>query len=92
VIWFNTRQFPSRVFEIENSTDFRGALTKFSELQDFTTEFFIVSPQARKQKYETEVKKRAFQPIAKRCKFRSYENVEQYYESLLNHNIVRDIL
>ena len=92
VIWFNKRQFPYRVFEIENSTDFRGALTKFSELQDFTTEFFIISPKERKQKYETEVKKRAFEPISKRCKFRSYENVEEYYERLLNYSSVKNIL
>jgi len=92
VIWFNQRQFPYRVFEIENSTDFRSALTKFSELQDFTTEFFIVSPQERQQKYETEVKKRAFEPIAKRCKFRSYKKVEEYYERLLSYRSVRNIL
>mgnify|MGYP000097139459 CR=1 FL=1 len=29
VIWFNQRNFPSYVFEIEHSTDFRSALTKF---------------------------------------------------------------
>lgn len=92
VIWFNERKFPSRVFEIEHSTDFRGAFTKFCELQDFTTEFFVVSPEKREQKYQTEVRKRAFQPIANRCQFRSYENVEKYYQALLNYSKVKKIL
>lgn len=92
VIWFNERRFPSRVFEVEHSNDFRGAFTKFSELQDFTTEFFIVAPEEREQKYQTEVRKRAFQQIANRCQFRSYEDVERYYEALLNYSKVKKIL
>jgi hypothetical protein len=54
VIWFNQRNFPARVFEVEHSSDFRDALIKFSELQDFTTDFFIISPEDRRQKYETD--------------------------------------
>lgn len=92
VIWFNERKFPSRAFEIEHSSDFRSALIKFSELQDFTTKFFIVSPKERRQKYETEVGKRAFEPIATRCQFRSYENVEKHYQQLLNYSAVRNLL
>jgi len=92
VIWFNNRGFPYRVFEVENSTDFRNALIKFFELQDFMTEFFIVSPENRKQKYEKEISKRAFCPIAGRCQFRSYENVEQHYQGLLEYSKVKTLL
>ncbi len=37
VAWFNERGFPEKIFEVEDSTDFRGSLVKFAELQDFNT-------------------------------------------------------
>ena len=92
VIWFNQRKFPSHAFEIEHSTDFRGALIKFTELQDFTTKFFLIAPEERHKKFKTEISKRAFEPIAKRCNFRSYENVEEYYHRLLSYSTVRNLL
>jgi hypothetical protein len=92
VIWFNMRRFPYKAFEVENSTDFRGSLTKFCELQDFTTDLFIIAPDSRKQKYEREIKKTAFSTIANRCKFRSFENIEAYYESLLNYRRFSNLL
>ncbi|HIJ67413.1 MAG TPA: hypothetical protein HPP87_07645 [Planctomycetes bacterium] len=92
VIWFNQRNFPSHVFEIEHSTDFRSALTKFVELQDFTTRFFLIAPEERYKKFETEIRKRAFEVIANRCNFRSYESIEKYYRGLLNYSTVRNLL
>jgi len=92
VIWFNKRGFPYRVFEVENSTNFRNALIKFFELQDLMTEFFIVSPETRKGKYEIEVSRGVFMSIARRCQFKSYENIEQYYQGLLNYAKVKPML
>ena len=92
VIWFNKRKFPARVFEVEHSTDFRGALIKFCELQDFTTEFFLISPEGRRQKYETEIGKRVFEAISKRCQFQSYENIESYYNGILSYSEVKKLL
>jgi hypothetical protein len=43
VIWFNKRGFPSSIFEVEQSSDFRDAFVKFVELQDFQTQFYCVS-------------------------------------------------
>jgi len=92
VIWFNHRRFPSHVFEIEHSTDFRSALIKFSELQDFTTKFFLIAPEEKHEKFKTEIGKRAFDLIVNRCTFRSYEQVEQYYNGLLSYSTIRDLL
>lgn len=92
VVWFNQRKFPSHVFEIEHSTNFRDALIKFTELQDFTTKFFLIAPEQRLGKFKTEIAKRAFEPIASRCNFRTYQNIEQYYESLLGYSKVRNLL
>ena len=83
VVWFNQRGFPSKVFEVENSTDFRGAFVKFMELQDFITECCCVSPLERKAKFDRELAKTAFAPIQKRVRFLSYEAIESDY----NHSL-----
>ena len=83
VIWFNNRGFPSSVFEVEHSTNFRSALIKFCELQDFHTDFWCVADQSRKQKFERELESAAFAAIKSRCKFRAYEDVETAYETAI---------
>jgi len=83
VIWFNERFFPSKIFEVENSTDFRDAFVKFMELQDFLTEFICVSPSERKSKFDREIEKNAFRPIKERIKFYSYEQIESDYNASL---------
>lgn len=88
VIWFNERMFPSMVFEVENSTDFRDAFIKFMELIDFQTQFSCVAPLERKSKFDKEIVKNAFSPIRNRVKFYSYEEVESDYKiSLQKYNI-----
>jgi len=89
VVWFNERMFLSKVFEVENSTDFRGAFVKFMELQDFQTNFICVAPNERKAKFEREITKTAFLPIQNRVKFYSYEDVEHDYNlSLQKYRIL----
>ncbi len=83
VIWFNERGFPAKVFEVEHSTDFRSALIKFCELQDFNTLFYCVSKEDREEKFEREITKAAFDSIRERCKFQSYEAVEETYQRSL---------
>lgn len=92
VIWFNKRGFPEKVFEVEDSTDFRGSLVKFTELQDFKTHFNLIADSARKTKFEREISKSAFQNIANRCNFIDYGQVEELYSARLNyHKISREI-
>ncbi|MBR1786512.1 MAG: hypothetical protein IJ756_05050 [Paludibacteraceae bacterium] len=89
VIWFNERDFPQVVFEVEHSTDFRDGLLKFMELQDFQTRFYCVSNADRESKFEKEKNKYAFIPIRDRVKFLSYEQIESDYQrALKNVNIV----
>ena len=84
VIWFNKRGFPSKIFEVEDSTDFRDALIKFSELQDFVTSFCCVSEEKRRTKFLKEINKTAFSPIKERCQFFSYDQVENDYKIALS--------
>ena len=68
-----------KIFEVEESTDFRDAFVKFLELQDFNTQFFCISHKNRKIKFEREINKVAFQILKERCIFRTYEEVENDY-------------
>ena len=79
VIWFNKRGFPFKIFEVEESTDFRDAFVKFIELQDFTAKFYCVSDESRKPKFEKEINKIAFQLIKRRCEFVNYAKIENDY-------------
>ena len=47
VIWFNQRQMPTHFYEVEHTTDIKNSLSKFYELQDFFSSFFIVADQYR---------------------------------------------
>ena len=83
VVWFNERGFPASVFEVEHSTDFRDALLKFCELQDFRARFCCIANEERRHKFEREIHKPAFAAIKERCQFRTYEDVENDYETAL---------
>lgn len=88
VIWFNKRGFPNKIFEVEQSTDFRDALIKFIELQDFKTEFYCIATNDRKIKFEREINKNAFSEIKERCKFLTYKQVYEEYELILKKSVL----
>ncbi len=84
VIWINGRGFPDSVFEVEHSTSFTNALSKFCELQDFHTKFYCVAEESRTDKFCRELNKSAFAAIKDRCEFRSYETIEKEYDIALH--------
>lgn len=88
VAWFNARGFPEKIFEVEDSTDFRGSLVKFAELQDFNTSFNLVASTERRTKYDREVSKIAFSNIINRCHFINYSDIEEYYNASLDYHKV----
>ena len=95
VFWFNERKFPACVFEIEHSTDFRNALIKFLELQDFNVEMYIVSPKERQREFFHKIEFSSFKPIKSRTKFISYEEISHWhsktYELMLAENKIFEI-
>jgi hypothetical protein len=88
VIWFNPRGFPYKVFEVEQSTNFRDAFTKFMELQDFQITFYCVAAADRHEKFQKELSKSAFTPIRTRCEFRTFEQVQNDYELALRQTFL----
>lgn len=92
VIWFNERNFPNSIFEIENSTNFRNSLVKFVELQDFTTSMYLIAPNeaSKVAKYNQEIEKAAFSAIKDRVKFFNYDKVIGLYNSQIAVNQFKD--
>ena len=79
VIWFNERQLPNRLFEVEHSTDIRNSLVKFVELQDFSASFCVVADEIRRREFQAKLSLQAFRPIAKRVGFWSYDDVAELH-------------
>lgn len=75
VVWFNTRGFPDTAVEVENSTDFRGAFEKFTELLDFRTTLMVVGPAARHGEFDRTIEKTAYEPVRQRVRFVDYETL-----------------
>lgn len=76
VIWFNRRDMPTEMFEVEMSTDMRNSLIKFNELRDFYTQFKIVAPAWRKNHFDDRIEMDTFHEIHGRVKFVGIDDVE----------------
>lgn len=86
VIWFNQRKMPHSMFEVEHTTDFQNSLIKFSEFQDFSARFVIVSDSIRRKEFETKISYQIFQEIRPRVKFLGYEQLVRDYEWEILHS------
>lgn len=90
VIWFNTRNFPQKVYEVEHTTDFDNSLLKFLKLRDFNVKMNIVADRRRKGQFEKRIKHSAFDEIRNRVLFIDYDKLGKIYEACvaLNENDV----
>lgn len=79
VVWFNERKMPYSFFEVEFSTDFKNSLIKFVQLQDFYTKFYIISDEAKKNRFSDLIKLRSFKDIKKRVKYLSYTELSDLH-------------
>jgi len=88
VIWFNKRDFPHKIFEVEHTTNFKNALLKFCELQDFKVRFYCVAEANRENKFREALGKSTFAPIRENCEFISYEKIESDYANALRETYI----
>lgn len=79
VMWFNERNMPASLFEVEHSTDIHNSLRKFVELQDFYADFHIVADDARRREFHAKLSSRAFTAMSKRVGFWSYDDVAELH-------------
>ena len=77
VIWFNRRDMPAEMFEIELSTDMLNSLAKFNELRDFYTQLKIVAPSRRESHFKDRVEMDTLHEIRGRVKFMQLDELEQ---------------
>jgi hypothetical protein len=80
VIWFNQRQMPNSLFEVEHSTDIQNSLLKYNDFQDFSAKMFIVSSHRRKKEFESKIRYASFTGISKRVGFLSFDWLVKEYE------------
>lgn len=88
VIWFNERCMPSDFYEVEHTTDMKNSLSKFFELQDFYSKFYIVADSCRKEEFLDKLSVSMFAPIHDRVSFLSYDKVSAMHSSL---SVVKNI-
>lgn len=79
VIWFNRRDMPAKMFEVEMSTDMLNSLTKFNELRDFYTQLKIVAPAPRHAHFADRIEMDTFHEIRGRVKFMGTDALEKKY-------------
>lgn len=82
VIWFNEREMPSDFYEVEHTTDIKNSLSKFYELQDFFTNFYIVADVCRKNEFNDKINVSIFNDIKSRVQFLDYGRVVSMYIGL----------
>lgn len=82
VVWFNERHMPTHFYEVEHTTDIKNSLSKFYELQDFFSLFYIVANGHRENEFKDKISNSQFADIKNRVSFLSYERVALYYSSL----------
>lgn len=82
VVWFNERSMPAYFYEIEHTTDIKNSLSKFYELQDFSSEFYIVANVHRENEFQDKINASIFSSIQSRVKFLSYDKVASLHSNL----------
>jgi len=83
VVWFNERQMPTALFEVEHSTDMKNSLVKYVELQDFRTDMIVVADKCRSRQFEQTLSLQAFRPIQRFVRFLGYQELSDYYTNLV---------
>ena len=86
VIWFNERQMPSDFYEVEHTTDIKNSLSKFYELQDFFSKFYIVANICRKEEFNDKISVSMYSSIKSRVQFLDYERVVAMHANLKSIN------
>ena len=94
VIWFNNRNMPDSLFEVEHSTDIQNSLLKFNDLQDFYTRMFIVADEHRHEEFNRKIGYSSFDNLSKtgRVQFLNYDSLEKQYAQELQKQSLPVIL
>lgn len=81
VIWFNERNMPHSLFEVEHSTDIQNSLIKFCDLRDFHARMVLVADEHRHAECKQKMARSAFAEIRERVSVLGYETLVRQYEA-----------
>ena len=73
---------PTHFYEVEHTTDIKNSLSKFYELQDFYSSFYIVANNYRENEFNDKINASIFSQIKNRVKFISYDKVASLHSNL----------
>ena len=73
---------PTHFYEVEHTTDIKSSLSKFYELQDFFSRFFIVANSHRENEFKDKINASIFSDIVNRVKFITYDKVASLHSNL----------
>jgi len=79
VIWFNEREMPERLYEVEMTTDIHTSIRKFYKLRDFAANFVIVAPKRRLDKFNEVMDEDFYRAVKQRVEFLE---TEKLYDAL----------
>lgn len=82
VIWFNERNMPTHFYEVEHTTDIKNSLSKFYELQDFFSSFYIVANGHREDEFKDKLNASIFSPTKNRVRFLTYDKIALLHSNL----------
>ncbi|MCJ7576772.1 MAG: hypothetical protein MUO80_08930 [Dehalococcoidia bacterium] len=80
VIWFGDDENPKYCFEVEHTMDIARSLNRLAQLQHIYAKFFIVAPQERMSKFDTEMQKFPYRRMHDRYRFISYQQLASLVE------------
>ena len=84
VVWFNRKglAFPQKVFEVVDSIGtLNGAFNRSLQLRNFRTQFYIVSPEKHREKFNQTIGLETYQENRERFTFITYDEIVELYEN-----------
>ena len=84
VVWFNQKglHFPQKIFELVDSIGtLNGAFIRCLQLKNFRTEFFIVSPEQHRNKFNLTMNLESYKENSDRFKFINYDEIIELYDN-----------
>jgi len=81
VIWFDQEGYPTHCFEIEHTTDITKGLLRLYQIRKLGVKMFILAKENFHKKFQTEVNKDPFFHIKEEYIFRTYKDLQAFFES-----------
>ena len=81
VIWFNQRNMPAFMFEVEYTTNLTRSFEKFSELRDFAAAMVIVADESRADSFHDKLHGATFSDMRNRIAFWSFDKIAKLHSA-----------